>query len=68
MTTKPWGNEPASPVMDSTYLYPTNTGFTKFERACIDLKVPHPDLPPELKELILESRRLDWKARHFPKK
>lgn len=46
----------------------TAAGFTKLERACIDLKVPHPDLPPELRELILESRRLDWKARHFPKK
>lgn len=75
MTKKPWGDEPAisqlmtvhktieeekdgkTSSIDRCYYI---GGFTKLERACIDLKVPHPDLPPELRELILESRRLDY--------
>lgn len=72
MTNKPWGDEPAMPFQiehspftgDDGWNYPARiesfSGFTKLERACIDLKVPRPDLPPELRELILESRRLDY--------
>lgn len=71
MTTKHWGDEPAetqkgrpaegldegSGIVSYYHLF---GGFTKLERACIDLKVPHPDLAPELRHLILESRRLDY--------
>lgn len=59
MTIKPWGDEPAIPfkVEPRTNHY---HGFTKLERACIDLKVPDPSLDPKLRELILESRRLDY--------
>lgn len=71
MTTKPWGDEPAEcekSYLENKLLHDRKEyiqidsygGFTKLERACIDLKVPHHDLSLELRALILESRRLDY--------
>ncbi len=69
--TKHWGDEPAKPYTGMVYdvsgkQFPDPDpekqykGFTKLERACIDLKVTDPSLDPKLRELILESRRLDY--------
>ena len=40
-------------------------GFTKLQRACIDLRVPDSDLP-WLNHLIRESRRLDKQGLNPP--
>lgn len=62
---KKWGDKPANQIVpfrvwSEDKKHGEGFGFTKLERACIDLKVPHPDLAPVLRELILESRKLDY--------
>lgn len=52
------GEVPAAPPRRPSGGSPASE-MTALEHACLQLKVPHPDLPRWLYDLIVEARRMD---------